>query len=342
MRSRVQIALGVVCNAAGDKALVARRPCHTHLGGMWEFPGGKVGSGETALQALKRELFEEINIEVIDCAPLISFDYDYPDKPLRFSVWKVLDWAGQLQGKEGQETKWADISTLAATDFPVANKGIITACKLPPIYLITPGLQHYAPAFMGELQQYVAAGVRLVQYRNKTSKHDKPAVMEMIDICRDGGAELIVNSTPEFAMEVGADGVHLSSQRLLELSARPLPSGFRVAASCHNRQELIHAVKIDADFCVLSPVKKKGSAAAEGGADQVALRPRDTLGWDGFSRLVRHIPVPAYALGGMRLTDSAPAVQHGAQGIALISDAWARPASAARMTRTLAQRVPGQ
>lgn len=325
--------MGIVYDDARDKVLVARRPRQSHLGGMLEFPGGKVRSDETAFQALKRELLEEINIDIGDCSPLISFDFDYPGKPLRFSVWKVHGWTGQLEGKEGQVTKWVDISSLAAADFPPANKGIIAACKLPAVYLITPDLDNYTPAFVGELREYVAAGVRLVQYRSKKSNYRKPVVIEMMDICRSGGAELLINSTPEVAVEVGADGVHLTSERLLELTGRPLPYGSWVAASCHNMYELMHAVKIDVDFCVLSQVRKKGPVAAGGSNSQAAIFTDNTLGWDGFSKMVRQIPVPVYALGGMKLSDLDRARQHGGQGIALISDVWDRPDSAARIAR---------
>ena len=325
--------MGIVYDDARDKVLVARRPQGSHLGGMWEFPGGKVRSDETAFQALKRELLEEINIDIRDCSPLISFDFDYPDRLLRFSVWKVRGWTGQLAGKEGQVTKWVDISSLAAADFPPANKGIIAACKLPAVYLITPDLDDYTPVFVDELREYVAAGVRLVQYRSKKSNYRKPVVIEMMDVCRSRGAELIINSTPEFAMEVGAGGVHLTSERLLESTGRPLPYGSWVAASCHNMHELMHAVKIDVDFCVLSQVRKKGSVAAGGSNSRAAIFTDNALGWDGFSEMVRQIPVPVFALGGMKLSDVDRARQLGGQGIALISDVWDRPDSAARITR---------
>ena len=317
--NRTDIVLGVVYNAGKDKVLAARRPRHSHLGGLWEFPGGKVKSCENPLQALKRELFEEINIEVRDCSPLISFDYDYPDKSLRFHVWKIHGWAGELTGKEGQETQWVDISSLAVQDFPAANKGIIAACKLPALYLITPDLDSYTPAFVSELQAYLAAGVKLVQFRSKKSDIREPALSEMISACRSRGAELIVNSTPEFAMDVGAAGVHLTSKRLLELTGRPLPAGPWVGASCHDPRELNHAVQTGIDFCVLSQVSKSS------GKNGISL------GWDRFSDMIRKIPVPVYALGGMKLSDLTIARQHGAQGIALISDVWNRPDSAARL-----------
>ena len=319
MSNRTDIVLGIVCNAAGDKVLIARRPQGSHLGGLWEFPGGKVRDGETALCALKRELREEVNIEAGDCAPLISFDYDYPDRPLRFEVWRVRRWSGEATGREGQETRWADTDTLSAQDFPPANRGVIAACKLPGIYLITPDLDTYSPAFMNELDGYLAAGVKLVQFRSKSVHDHKPVVIEMIAACRRHGAWLMVNSTPEFAMEVGAAGVHLTGARLLQLTERPLPAGFRVAASCHDPEELNHALRIGVDFCVLSPVRKPSGKAGT------------PLGWDRFSGMISHVPVPVYALGGMKLSDLDTARRHGAQGIALISGVWDRPDPSARL-----------
>lgn len=335
MYSRDQIVLGVVYNDSRDKVLVARRPRGSHLGGLLEFPGGKAGSGETARQALQRELYEEVNIAAGDCSPLISFDYDYPGRRLRFSVWKVHGWTGQVRGKEGQATKWVDVSSLDPADFPPANKGIITACKLPPVYLITPDLDEYPAAFMDELQEYVAAGIRLVQYRSKKSNYDKQAVIDMIDACRSKGAELIINSTPGFAMDVGAAGVHLTGERLLALAGRPLPTGAWVAASCHNMQELLHAVKIDADFCVLSRLREKGSAAAGGDRRRDPFFAGNSLGWGRFSAMADKVPVPVYALGGTRLSDIPGCGQYGAQGVALISDVWSGKDAAARITRAL-------
>ena len=316
---RIDIVLGVIRNPTGDKVLIARRPQGSHLGGLWEFPGGKVRDGETALGALKRELYEEVNITAGRCTPLISFDYDYPGRSLRFEVWKVRSWTGEVAGKEGQETRWADTASLSVADFPPANRGVIAACKLPGTYLITPDLESYSPVFMEKLDACLAAGVKLVQFRSKSGNDHKPAVMEMIEACRRHGAGLMVNSTPEFAVEAGADGVHLTSARLLRLAERPLPAGVRVAASCHGPEELSHAVKVGVDFCVLSPVRKPSG------------KPGIPLGWDRFSGMAGSVPIPVYALGGMRLSDLDTARRHGAQGIALISEVWDRPDATATL-----------
>ncbi len=321
MGSRQQVVLGVICDPSGSKALVARRAPGSHLGGFWEFPGGKVRPGEAALAALKRELHEEVNIEVGGCTPLLSFDYDYPDRSLHFKVWKIHDWAGAATGKAGQETRWLDLSALSVRDFPPANRGIINACRLPPLYLITPPLQRDPAAAVKQLQEYLAAGVKLVQFRSKTAPHPDSALAQMIDACTSAGAELLVNATPELALRAGAAGVHLNSQRLRQTLTRPLPAASWVAASCHDLDELRHAALIGVDFCVLSPVRKPT------GKDGMAL------GWERFSDLVGKLPIPVYALGGMKLSDLEQARQYGAQGIALISDVWSRADAAARLGR---------
>ena len=215
------------------------------------------------------------------------------------------------------------MASLSEQDFPPANRGMIAACRLPGIYLITPDLDNYSAAFMDALHNCLAAGVKLVQFRSKSALDHQPAVMEMLNLCRRHGAGLMVNSTPEFVREVGAAGVHLTGARLLRLTKRPLPAALRVAASCHGPEELRHAAAIGVDFCVLSPVREASG------------KPGIPLGWERFSDLAARIPFPVYALSGMQLPDLHRARQHGAQGIALISDVWRRPDAAARLKKYL-------
>ena len=321
---RTGVALGIVHNAAQDQVLIARRSQDAHLGGLWEFPGGKIRAGETSLQALRRELAEETGIEVREAAPLLSFPYDYPGKPLRFAVWEVTRWRGAAQGKEGQEIAWADRTSLSAADFPAANKGIIAACKLPSLYLITPDLESYPPDFAEQLAECLSAGVSLTQFRSKKAGLNAlmPVLAALLESCQQAGARLLVNGAPDQATALGAAGVHLNSDRLMQTPARPLPRPLLVAASCHNRRELEQAVKIDADFCVLGPVRRGHGDAAP-------------LGWDRFAALTRQTPIPVYALGGMKLDDLPAARRNGAQGIALISDVWGRPDAGTRLGQAL-------
>lgn len=113
------MAIGVVYNAQ-NAILIAKRPLHKHLGGLWEFPGGKIEGNETPFAALKRELEEEINIQLCKAEPLTIIDYVYPEYAVQLHIWKVTHFIGIAEGKEGQEIKWVDKTALAHYNFPEA------------------------------------------------------------------------------------------------------------------------------------------------------------------------------------------------------------------------------
>lgn len=125
---RVHVAVGVVVNP-DRKVLIARRHQRQHQGGLWEFPGGKVGAGESVQDALRRELLEEVNLTVRECARLLSIPHDYGDKKVLLDVWIVNIYSGEATGREGQPVKWASMSELDDHDFPDANQTIISALK---------------------------------------------------------------------------------------------------------------------------------------------------------------------------------------------------------------------
>ncbi|MCW8107075.1 8-oxo-dGTP diphosphatase MutT [Alteromonas ponticola] len=121
----VQVAVGVIRRA--DDVFICLRSEHQHQGGKWEFPGGKIDHGESVVEALKRELQEEIGISVIRCRPLIEITHDYGDKRVALLVREVLDFNGEPHGVEGQQHKWCPIDSLNPADFPTANVAILDA-----------------------------------------------------------------------------------------------------------------------------------------------------------------------------------------------------------------------
>lgn len=122
---RLAVVAGVIYSPDHRRVLIARRPDHVHQGGLWEFPGGKIGPGETARDALVRELAEELAIEVLHCAPLLTVDHDYPTRAVSLAVWSVTEFRGRAVGNEGQQIAWVDLAELRAYQFPAANQAAL-------------------------------------------------------------------------------------------------------------------------------------------------------------------------------------------------------------------------
>ena len=308
----IHVAVAVIENARGE-ILLARRPEHVHQGGLWEFPGGKVEPGEDIRAALDRELHEELGITAKAAHPLLRVQHDYPDKSVLLDVWRVSAIHGTPHGREGQRVLWVARGELRNYQFPKANAPIVTAALLPSVYLITGEPDAGAMQFLQRLEHAVSAGVRLVQLRTKSLDpiRYKALAQDALRLCHAQGAQLLLNSEPQLAVELNADGVHLSSVRLAALHERPLPRTQWVAASVHSLDQLQQAQAIDVDFVVASPVLPTPS------------HPGATcLGWDGLGVLTESAKVPVFALGGMKPEHSRHAYKYGAQGVAVVSEIW--------------------
>ncbi|WP_081847970.1 8-oxo-dGTP diphosphatase MutT [Microbulbifer sp. HZ11] len=122
----IHVAVGVILGVDG-RILLAKRPDHLHMGGRWEFPGGKVEDSETIQQAMSRELKEELDIEVKAMEPLIEVRHDYGDKQVFLDTWFVTQFSGKERGVEGQELAWVAVSELPDFCFPDANQPIVEA-----------------------------------------------------------------------------------------------------------------------------------------------------------------------------------------------------------------------
>lgn len=117
---------GVLCDSFG-KVLVSLRPNHVPQGGFWEFPGGKIEPDETSLQALCRELWEEVGIRV-ESANMISIEqHAYDDRIVVLETWQVEAFSGTPIGKEGQKIEWVSVAELAQRKFLPASEAAISA-----------------------------------------------------------------------------------------------------------------------------------------------------------------------------------------------------------------------
>ena len=275
-----------------------------------------------------RELAEELGIRVLAACPLIWVEHHYPDRDIVLDVWSVESYSGEPCGREGQPIEWREVRSLDVADFPPADVPVLTALRLPRRYLVTPEPGRDWSVFLERLADRVRQGFDLIQLRAKSL--DEPALVELggraAEICRAGGARLLVNADPRIAQRCGADGAHLTSRRLARLvrgrgagdgdsCAKPRKQPdqrlFLSGTSCHDAADLERARAAGCDFAVLGPV---WDTPTHPGAP--------VLQWSGFTRLVRGAGLPVFAIGGLGEDDVATARRSGGQGIAAIRAFW--------------------
>jgi 8-oxo-dGTP diphosphatase len=107
-RPVTEVAVGVLIRPNGD-FLMTTRPVGKAYAGYWEFPGGKLETNETVVEALRRELMEEIGIVIEDAHIWRSTVIDYPHALVRLTFCKVFTWTGQLQMQESQQFAWQSL-----------------------------------------------------------------------------------------------------------------------------------------------------------------------------------------------------------------------------------------
>ena len=160
----IHVAAGALVDAEG-RILIAKRPESAHQGGLWEFPGGKLEPGEMPTEGLARELFEELGVQIRAWRPLIRIRHDYGDRHVLLDVYRVNDYDGTPAGLEGQPLAWVAPDAMDPVLFPAANHPIISALRLPNLYLISGDDPAHPDAFIARLARALAGGVRLVQLR---------------------------------------------------------------------------------------------------------------------------------------------------------------------------------
>jgi len=312
MRKLIHVAAAVILDHRGH-ILLAQRPDDKHQGGLWEFPGGKVEPNEPVVEALARELDEELGIQLTHAQPLIRIPHHYPDKSVLLDVYTVDAFSGEPFGREGQPVRWVAPADLQAYEFPAANKPIVTAALLADRLMITgPGNDQaeYLSCFERAVAQHELSLVMLRAPHLDTGDYADLA-QAMMAKARQQGVTLVLNCPLDQANQLEADGLHLSSARLRELQHRDQFNGRWLGASCHDAEELAIAMEKGVDYVTLSPVLPTTSHPET-----------PAMGWEQFSALVADLPIPVFALGGQRASDLAQARACGAQGIAAISAWW--------------------
>ncbi len=117
----IDVAVGILIKPNGD-LLLGQRPEGKPYSGYWEFPGGKVESGEAILDALKREFVEELGVHILSAQPWCGVEYIYPHAHVRLHFYISREWQGEPQSLEGQAFAWqgcVDVAPLLPATVPL-------------------------------------------------------------------------------------------------------------------------------------------------------------------------------------------------------------------------------
>lgn len=101
--------------------LLAQRLEPEFLAGKWEFPGGKVESNESKLEALHREIYEELNITLNSVSSTFSWRFVTTDRVLNFHAFSCSDWQGEIKLSEHSAMAWVTLEELLSWDLPDAD-----------------------------------------------------------------------------------------------------------------------------------------------------------------------------------------------------------------------------
>lgn len=310
MKKIVHVAAAVITRPDGSVLLGQRAP-DTFYPGYWEFPGGKVEAGETPREALVRELSEELDMEVLEAHPWLTREHVYEHAHVSLHFFEVPAWRGEIHDRVHAALSWQHPERFAVGPMLPANGPILKALRLPRRMAITRAGDIGCDAQLAQLDKALAAGLRLVQIREPGLPAEAREVFarNVATRCHEHGALVMVNEDIDLACRIGADGVHLPARQLTSLEKRPELEW--VGASCHTRDELLKAGSLELDYALLGSVAPTASHPE-----------RSPLGWPTFAEMVRGLPLPVLALGGLGPDDLAQAKTHGAHGVAGIRSFW--------------------
>jgi 8-oxo-dGTP diphosphatase len=317
----MHVVAGIIRNVR-EEILLAQRPLGKAHAGLWEFPGGKVEPGESHVQALQREIKEELDLHVTDAKSIGTYLNQNAESRLYLHVLDVVSWEGTPVGLEGQAKRWVAPARMHRLAMPAADRPVARDLGLPRHYLITPeppdvlSPPQLRRAWLESLERSVQGknGCKLVLFRAKHTALCKLNVIAALarDLCAHHGAEIVLQDDIELAQSWRFGGVSLTSGALLKTPRRTLAPEMWLTASCHNARELAHAQSIHCDFVTLAPVRKTKTHPDQPG-----------MGWLQFLQLSQAVAeLPTYALGGLAPSDLAIAQVNGAWGVAGISNFW--------------------
>lgn len=294
--SKAQLNVAIAILLQQGNVLVGFREAHQHQGNQYEFPGGKVEAGETALEACRREVLEEVGLAIQAWHNFDFIQHEYDDLIVNLHIFHATV-PESLNPEIQQPWRWYTRLQLPELQFPKANQRLIQRLIWPERIKISANLADLAQS--GHQQ--------LFYWRNELPLEQQLQLLAEVSVERLTqmilNVELYQHLNSIQQANVGA--IHLKQQQLLAVQADDLLIGQRYIASCHDELSLQVAQKIGVDAVLLSPVHATPTHPEA-----------EALGWAGFEALAQNMHIPVFALGGLKAEDLAQAKRHAAYGVA--------------------------
>src|SRR5260370_2561278 len=218
----MDVAVAVLIRSDGA-ALLAQRPRDKVYSGYWEFPGGKIEPGEPVAEALRREIREELGIEIERAYPWITRVFTYPHAKVRLHFYRVYAWHGEPHALEHQAIAWQRPDAIELDPLLPANGPVLRSLMLPAEYAITRAGELGVEPFLSRLEARLRGGLKLIQIREKTLARQvaEEFARRVVALVRAYGAKVLVNADAALPGEIGADGLHLTAEPLRSAPAPP-------------------------------------------------------------------------------------------------------------------------
>lgn len=281
------------------KVLVGWRNADQHQGNKYEFPGGKVEDGENPEQACRREVLEEVGIDISNWHVFDFIRHEYEDIEVNLHLFhaQVSDLAlVNIQ----QPWTWYRREQLLDLNFPKANQAILQRLLWAHQIQISDQL---------EKVQHLASD-KFFYFRTEANEQAQQQIEQLDEQVL---SKLIVNvdlwHLLASATQQKVAAVHFKHSQLMAMEKGQLPIGLRCLGACHDLASLQKAQSLGFDAVNLSPIRQTATHS-----DAIAL------GWERFAEYAKVCDIPIFALGGLSPDDLQLAQQHGAYGVAGIQN----------------------
>lgn len=301
------IAIGLLCFEG--QVLIGWRHATQHQGNKYEFPGGKCEANENPLAACRREVLEEVGVDVTHWRSIGQHEFDYGDVFLRLHWFQASLNAAQVAQVKPM-WQWHTREHLLNLPFPKANRAILARLQWPRHVKISASLASVDQ--LDQLKQLQPSGG--LMYWRDNAIHGIDEVQQQLSALSQEQLQHVVLNWAQWQqlpchLQAQLSTVHLKHSQLMQLQPSALRPQLRYVAACHDLASLQQAQYLGCDAVLLSPVKTTNT------------HPETTpLGWDAFATLAKNYALPIYALGGLSPDDLATAQSYGAYGVAGISN----------------------